>query len=74
MGGTYVAFLGWHPMTPAKNLKKKGFQRIYMASGFDADELDIPKGIVKGCVGKKPPFDETGHILPDAHLDLDDEL
>ena len=43
-------------MDTAKTIKGKGFKRIYLASGFDADEIGESKDVVLGYVGKKPPF------------------
>ena len=48
---------GTFGMDTAKKLKDKGFAKIYLASGFDADEIGESKGIVLGYVGKKPPFE-----------------
>ena len=64
---------GTYGLDTAKNLKQKGFHKIYMASGFDADELGVPKGIVKGCVGKKPPFDDLTVFNRAKQSEDDDE-
>ena len=40
----------------AQQLKSKGYEEVYIASAFDADDLKLPEGLVKGCVGKIPPF------------------
>lgn len=45
----------------ARQLKNKGYKELYIASAFDAEDLNLPDGLVKGCVGKKPPFNNQGN-------------
>lgn len=39
----------------SKKIKERGFDQIYLATGYDAESLPKSEHIVK-IVGKKPPF------------------
>ena len=39
----------------AWRIKEAGFSKIYITTGYDADELDVPDFIIK-VVGKRPQF------------------